>query len=201
MNLSALNDFLCQEKPRFLCTAEPGEAGAESYTAIIEHRATGPGNEELPARAGALDQLMAFYSEFSSLRLYCDTRSSSSAFYLAKPSEWEQLKQELLSWIMMLGRTESRSIPDWTNSAVVFGEIPETGNYLMIPSTGANAGKIFLFDHETCDFEEEAPDLATYLRIITTPNGELLKKIRANTRFSDGETATQWLAQEYLTGS
>ena len=49
--------------------------------------------------------------------------------------------------------------------------------------------------------EEEAPDLSSYLAMITTPDKDLLRRIRANTRYSDGETATQWLVQEYLTGT
>jgi hypothetical protein len=84
---------------------------------------------------------------------------------------------------------------------VVFGEIPETGNYLMMPTMGSDAGKVFLFDHESCDFDEEAPDLETYLTFITSPGEALFRKIRSHTRYSDGETATQWLVQEYASGN
>ena len=200
MNLSAIKDFLNHENPRFICTAEPDGSSHDSFTAQVEHRMTEPEGDDLQSLAGGLDQLIELYSTFGSLRLYCDAKSSSSAFYLAKPSEWRQLRQEFLSWIRMLGAEQERPMPEWTETSVVFGEIPETGNYLMMPQSGSDAGKVFLFDHESCDFEEEAPDLAAYITALTSPGDALFRKIRSNTRYSDGETATQWLVQDYASG-
>ena len=97
MNLDALKDFLAHDSPRFTCTAEPDGVSHGEYTALIEHRGTSPAGDDLQTLAGGLDQLIEFYSTFGSLRLYCDTNSSSSAFYFAKPSEWTQLQQEFLS--------------------------------------------------------------------------------------------------------
>ena len=200
MNLNAIKDFLTRDKPRFICTAE-GSEGEATYTAWIEHHATDPGAADVALLSEAPESLRSFFSEFGSLRLYCDAHSSSSAFYLARPSEWAQLQQEFLNWIRMLSADGQSMVPDWVEDCVVFGEIPETGNYLIMPRQGPEAGKVYLFDCQAFDFVEEAPDLSAYLLAITTPDEALYEKIRQHTRYSDGETATQWLVREYASAS
>jgi len=196
MNLNAIRDFVTREHPRFLCEAD----GGQTYVAQLEHRITAPTESDLDAIPAPQAQLKALYSQFGSLRLYCDTRSTSCAFYLAKPSEWSQLKQEFMGWIKMLGTDDRHQLPDWIESCITFGEIPETGNYLLLPTEGNDSGKVYLFEHDGFVFQEEARDLASFMDSVTTPNESLFEKIRANTCYSDGETATQWLVAGYEDG-
>ncbi len=207
MNLKHLEDFLAHENQRFVChAAAAADDATEQFTVQIEHvvgaSLTGDDQQALEAQHNACDQLVAFYREFPSLRLYCDTNSSSSAFYLARPRKWDQLKQELLSWIRMLHDEDTHgALPGWLDSAVVFGEIPEASNYLVMPTEGDDASKVFLFEHGTLTFSEQAGDFPGYVEMITTPTASLLAEIRKHTQYSDGSTATKWLVAEFAYGS
>ncbi|MEM0952757.1 MAG: hypothetical protein AAGI24_01345 [Pseudomonadota bacterium] len=207
MDLKQLEDFLARENQRFICyAAASADEPAEKFQAQIEHvvgaSLTGDDQQALALQAGAVQQLDAFYHEFPSLRLYCDTNSSSSAFYLARPRKWEQLKQELMSWVRMLHDEATHgALPDWLDNAVVFGEIPEASNYLLMPTTGPDAGKVFLFEHQTQSFTEQAEDFLSYLAKITSPSPVLLSEIRKHTQYSDGSTATKWLVEHFAYGT
>jgi hypothetical protein len=107
-----------------------------------------------------------------------------------------------MGWIRMLHDEETHgALPDWLPSVLVFGEIPETSNYLMMPTEGSEAGKVFMFDHKSFMFLEKAPDFGSFLTWITTPSPELFEEIRRHTQYSDGETATKWLVEDYAYGT
>ena len=133
MSLNKLKDFLAQNNQRFICS----DGGSGQYEAAVEHRSdpalTEREMKSLKERVGPLEELVEFYSAYGSLRLYCDVNSSSSAFYIARPGEWDQLKQECRSWVTMLGGSD---VPDWFDAAIVIGEIPEAGNYLLVATSG-----------------------------------------------------------------
>ncbi|MDJ0879968.1 MAG: hypothetical protein QNI86_15215 [Halieaceae bacterium] len=207
MDLKKLEDFLARENQRFVCyAAATTEVGAEKFTAQIEHQVglslTGDDQGVLEEQGGHMAQLVAFYTEFPSLRLYCDTNSSSSAFYLARPRKWDQLKQEFMGWVRMLHDEDSHgTLPDWLGSTLVFGEIPESSNYLLMPTEGNDAGKVFMFEHSTFTFSELGADFGSFLEKITNPNQALYEQIRRYTQYSDGETATKWLVEDYAYGA
>jgi hypothetical protein len=206
MDLKKLEDFLARDNQRFVCyAAATTDSEAEKCTVQIEHEVglslTGDDQEVLKEQGGAIVQLVEFYTEFPSLRLYCDTNSSSSAFYLARPRKWAQLKQELMSWIRMLHDESSHgALPGWLDSALVFGEIPETSNYLLMPTEGDEAGKVFMFEHSSFEFMEKSTNFERFVEKITTPSPKLFEEIRRYTQYSDGETATKWLVEDYAYG-
>ncbi len=207
MDLKKLEDFLARENQRFVCyAAATTDVDAEKFSAQIEHQVglslTGDDQAVLEEQGGHIAQLVAFYTEFPSLRLYCDTNSSSSAFYLARPRKWSQLKQEFMGWVRMLHDEDTHgALPQWLSSTLVFGEIPESSNYLLMPSEGDEAGKVFKFEHSNFGFTEQAADFAKFLEKLTTPNQALFEEIRRYTQYSDGETATKWLVQDYAYGA
>ncbi len=162
---------------------------------------TGDDREIIQQQAGGASQLVEFYEEFPSLRLYCDTNSSSSAYYLARPRKWEQLKQEFMGWIRMLHDESSHgALPEWLDSAIVFGEIPEASNYLLMPTSGGEAGKVFLFEHNDFTFAEQAASFEAYIGKLISPDSSLFADIRKYTQYSDGESATKWLVEDYVYG-
>ena len=206
MDLTKLKAFLARENQRFIChdTGWP-EPGPDRFVAYIEHRSTPPVDEvtlkSIKEHYGNLDQLVEFYSEIGSLRLYCDTNSVESAFYIAQPGEWAQLAGMLNSWLESLNEEEARElIPEWIPDSIVFGEIPESGNYLIMPCTGEDTGKIFEFEHDGFEFLEEAKDLSSFIDKVISPTDKLIRRIRSHTRYSDMETDIQWLAEKYEYG-
>jgi hypothetical protein len=68
----------------------------------------------------------------------------------------------------------------------------------MMPTKGDESGKVFLFDHDGFEFVEMGADLGAFVEKITTVNDDLMQSIPGHTRYSDGESETQWLAKEYL---
>ncbi len=207
MDLKKLEDFLARENQRFICfAAATSDVDAEKFIAQIEHvvglSLTGDDQAVLEEQGGHMAQLVAFYTEFPSLRLYCDTNSSSSAFYLARPRKWDQLKQEFMGWVRMLHDEENHgALPDWLASTLVFGEIPETSNYLLMPTEGEEAGKVFIFEHAGFRFTEQAPNFESFVDKIIAPSPGLYEDIRRYTQYSDGETATKWLVEDYAYGA
>ncbi len=207
MDLTKLKEFLARENQRFIChdTGWP-EPGPDRYIAYIEHRSTPPVDDAtlklIQTQYQSLDQLIEFYSEIGSLQLYCDTNSEDSAFYIAHPAEWDELAIMLNLWFESLSEEETMElIPDWVPDSVVFGEIPGSGNYLLMPSTGKEAGKVIEFEHDGFEFVEEAKDLSSFLENVISPTDSLIKRIRSHTRYSDTKSEIQWLAESYEYGT
>jgi len=68
-----------------------------------------------------------------SLRLYSEPVSGESAFYIGAPPQWQHLDEDLRCWEGLSEQEEEEPLPSWVDDCVVFGEIPGSGNYLMMP--------------------------------------------------------------------
>ena len=93
------------------------------------------------------------------------------------------------------------ALPDWLETALVFGEIPESSNYLLMPTEGDEVGKVFMFEHHNFSFIEKSTNFDRFVSRITNPTPELFEEIRRYTQYSDGETATKWLVEDYAFGN
>ena len=201
--LQSLETLLARQNQRFVCvgTGWP-DSGSERFTANIVHYAEPPlGNaqlEQLRRLFPDIPQLAEFYSHYGSVRLFVDPIGGDSAFFVASPDEWHGLKKYFESWTDFLDGEEEERLPDWLDDCLAIGEIPTSGNYYLMPTKGAHAGKVFLFDHDGFEFSEEGADLGAFIERISTVNDALVAEIPGHTRYSDGETDTQWLAKEYL---
>ena len=199
-----LRDLLARKNQRFICSAAGSFASEDScnFTALITHEVTDPLTvgqlKELEDSIGYHSQLFTLFSNYGSVRLYCDTLSDNSAFYLANPSEWNDLFSEFNLWIEELDDKEKKELlPKWIDSAIVIGEIPNSGNYYLFPIRGIEEGKIFEFEHDGFEFIEVAKDLEAFIESICTVTDSLLSNIRSHTRYSDGKTDIQWLVKNY----
>ncbi|MCK5647730.1 MAG: hypothetical protein KAI22_02520, partial [Gammaproteobacteria bacterium] len=88
-----------------------------------------------------LPDLRSLYSNYGSIRFYVgkyveELIGQPSAFYIAHPDEWHELKDSFLDWVGM--DDDTSLFPSWVDeeSYVVFGEIPNSGNYFIIPTAG-----------------------------------------------------------------
>lgn len=204
MGLDALNKLLSRKDQKFICYPAGTQQDRHSkFEALITHEVSGPLDNtqlnDLEQKIGFHDQLFDLLSVYGSVRLYCDTLSESSAYYLVHPSEWDELNSDFNAWLDSLDEKERNELlPEWLDDAIVIGEVPSSGNYFLFPTQGSEKGKVFEFDHDGFEFLEKGKDLNSFMDKICSITEELLSDIRSHTRYSDGKTDTQWLVQEYV---
>lgn len=201
--LQSLETLLARRNQRFVCvgTGWP-EPGQKKFTAEIVHYTEPPlGNvqiEQLKRLFPDIPQLAEFYSHFGRIHLFVDPIGGDAACYLGSPDEWHALRKHFQMWPDSLTEDESDLLPDWLENSLTIGEIPTTGNYYLMPTRGEHTGKVFLFDHDGFEFNERGGDLGEFLKRISTVDEAFVTELSGHTRYSDGETDTQWLAKEYL---
>ena len=197
MALGKLNELIKRKKQRFICSPA-GVQAQERSTHEVTPPLTSDQLEELETQIGYHDQLLSLLSTYGSVRLFCDTLSDESAFYLAHPNEWNDLSQDFNIWLDNLDESERKDLlPEWLEDALVIGEVPSSGNYYLFPLSGNERGKVFEFEHDGFEFIEEGKDLYSFIDKISTVNEALINNILSHTRYSDGKTDIQWLAQKY----
>ena len=79
----------------------------------------------------------------------------------------------------------------------VIGEVPNSGNYFMVPLCGEDIGKVFEFEHDGFEFIEAGTSFSDFLNGKSVVTDELLQEILGHTRYSDGVSDTQWLCESY----
>lgn len=202
--LQSLATLLARQNQRFVCvdTGWP-EPGPRRFTAQIVHyaepRLGKTQIEQLERLFPDIPQLAEFYSHYASVRLFVDPIGGDSAFYIASPDEWHGLRKNFEMWMDCLDEDEEEDLlPDWMENYIAIGEVPTSGNYYLMPTKGEHTGKVIHFDHDGFEFTEEGVDMSAFLTRIATVDRALIEEILGHTRYSDGETEIQWLAQEYL---
>ncbi len=201
MEFKVLNQLIANKNQHFHCTPA-GKSDENAFIAQITHQVTDALSnsdiKRLEQEIGVQEQLFNLLSIYGSVRLYCDTLSDDSAFYIAHPSEWQSLENDFNLWINDLDDQEKEELlPDWLDDAIVFGEIPSSGNYFLYLIKGEHQGKVFEFEHDGFEFIEIGKSIIDFLEYICSPTEKLIQNIHSHTRYSDGKTDIQWLAQAY----
>lgn len=206
-------ELLRRKNQRFICIdTDWPQPGPERHTAYIEHDVDSPvGSATLQSvidQTGSLPEIVEFYRRFGYARLYRDTIQTAyagfdpfyaSAYYIAPPDAWPELRECFECWLDDLSKEEAAELlPSWMESYVVIGEVPNSGNYFLVPLVGPDRGKVFEFEHDGFEFVERGTTFACFLDSVSTVNDSLVKEIRSHTRYCDGHTDTQWLCQDYL---
>lgn len=204
-----LEAFCRQPGQRFECEGA-GEHENEQYTAQIEHVLySSAGLNELQFIREQLQDLaepfISFYQRYDGAQLFCDTMSEAVGLSIAPVREWEQLRTFLLDWFIDFSDedfgyyTEMNISEEDIKQAVVFAEVPHSGNYFTVVTTGRHRGRIFYFCHDGMEYELYADNFDSFIRpILTDPANELLH-LGCYTRYSDGKTDIQWIPRRFLT--
>lgn len=153
--------------------------------------------ENLNADFGHIPHLVDFYATWDSLLLYFDPRSEDSAFYFAKPSEWAQLKDYFEPWID-LDEDEQDLLPDWIAHYEVIGEIPRSGNYLLMITAGEHAGHIYEFEHDGFDFIFIAENIESCIKALLNPDPSRLLEMASHLRFIEEDSFQWWIEELFL---
>lgn len=153
--------------------------------------------EKLKKELGHIPGLIDFYETWSCVTLYFDSRSEDSAFYFANPNEWTQLKDYFSLWIE-LDDDEQDLLPSWLESYETIGEIPHSGNYLLMPTSGKEAGSIYEFEHDGFDFIFIAHNLEDCISKLLNPDPGRLLDMASHLSFIEEDTF-QWWIEELVT--
>lgn len=205
----ALTTLLARRNQRFgCCTRMWPEPGPILHTASIRHEVDPPLDAgtlaALEAQLPEVPEVVAFYRQWGSARLYCDTVfrepiGHASAFYIAPPDEWPQLREDFEDWLDNLDEDEREEcLPAWLADYIVPAKVPNSGNYFLVPLKGEHRGKVFEFEHDGFEFIERAAGFEAFVDSLATVTDELLHEIMGHTRYADTESDTQWLCREYM---
>lgn len=146
---------------------------------------------DVPADVPDIQGLRDFYSMFGDLRLYVDAQSGDAAYWIAAPSQWEALDAQFRPWLECL---EEDDLPEWIDACIVVGEIPRSGNYLLLPSAGPEAGKVFEFEHDGYAFLPSGASLPYFILRTLDLDADRLTAIASHLRFIlPGERRQWWI--------
>lgn len=192
MKLMDLGDAVRQHAGEFVC--ERIHDGAQQKIVRFTHVTTPPvGTGDVPA----VGRLRDVYDSFGSILLYYDEKSGDAGKFIAPRAEWAELHACFNDWIESLDEDErGELLPDWLEGCVVIGETPNSGNYILVPTTGAESGRVFEFDHDGFEFTRKGEDLVGYIEKLLKPDGAVLTDIASHMRFVDDDPTAQWWIRE-----
>lgn len=192
MRLVEIQKLVNEHSGEFLCE----QIHNESLTKLVafKHRYDPPVSSSDDLDIGKLKE---FYETFGNLLLYFDEKSGDAALYIASPDQWESLHDHFNGWIEDLDDDESEELlPDWIDDCYVIGEIPQSGNYILVPKSGDKTGYVYEFEHDGFEFIELAKDIEQYIRKMLNLNASTLTNIASHMRFIEGNPETQWWIKE-----
>ncbi len=163
-------------------------------TVSFRHAGSPPDpNVEVPDVPGLRD----FYDTFGELTLYLEEHSGDAAFFIASPSAWAELDSYFRPWLDGVEEDEGEDfLPDWIEACLVVGEVPHSGNYLLVPTSGADAGKVFEFEHDGFEFIELGSSLPDFVARTLDLDTERLTAIASHARFITPDENCQWWINE-----
>ena len=137
-----------------------------------------------------------FYDTFGSILFYVDTLTGEAAKHIVHPSHWAAMHDDFYDWIEQLDDEERAEIlPEWIHRCTAIGESPRTGNYILMVMDGAEAGKVFEFDHDGFEFIERADNLVAYTEKLLDLDAGLLLDIASHMRFIEADQVQWWILE------
>jgi hypothetical protein len=141
--------------------------------------------------------LRDFYDTFAELTLYLDGESGDAAYFIANPAQWSELDNDFRPWLEGVEEDEECDyLPSWIGSCIAVGEIPRSGNYLLVPTIGPDAGKVFEFEHDGFEFIELARNLPDFVAGTLDLDTARLTAIASRLRFVTRDVNRQWWIDE-----
>lgn len=187
-----LIQFVSNHSGVFGCVPRGNSAGSRFVD--FSHRIEAP---ETVADIPDTGMLREYFSVFGNLWLYHHEESGEAAFFIATPKHWVELRRYLLDWVEILDEDERDEIvPDWIDGCITIGEVPSSGNYLLVPTTGKDSGRVFKFDHDGFEFIEMGSDIIDFVKNALSPDSRALSEMASHMIFVDDKSDTQWWIEE-----
>lgn len=192
MKLIELEKAVLERRGEFLC--ERINDGNQTRVVRFMHLVTLP---EAQADLPTVGRLNDVYDTFGSILFYLDEASGDAGKFLAPPAKWALLHEDFSDWLDDLDEHERQEyLPEWIDACLVIGEIPHSGNYILVPTVGDTAGHVVEFDHDGLEFTDEAPDVVAYIEKLLVPDNATLTSMASHMRFIDGDPMVQWWIRE-----
>lgn len=184
-----LKDRIAAHRGQFLCHQIHAEENQK--TVDFAHEALPPEAASLPDVPG----LKAFYEAFGELRLFTHQDDPEEAgFHIAGPADWSSLESEYRGWVDE--EADDEFLPSSEGGPLVIGEVPMTGNFLLVVQSGDDAGAVLLFDHDGFELYELGSSLADFVERAITPDEQALTAMASHMRFrTEGSDAQWWLVE------
>ena len=149
MKTQKFNEFLGQSDPSFWCVAS-GDQSKSSILVKVTHEINPPPSPDEFAKLAELpkqvsEQLEDFYRERNGFTLYQDTLFEAAGIRVFQINEWEEKATEMREWYEDLSAEED---VDSVIDGLVIGEVPQSGNYFVMPRRGLQIGKVFYVDQD-----------------------------------------------------
>lgn len=191
MRLADLELAVTTHEGDFHCSRING--AGETKVVHFRHRVETPTPVEgLPA----LGRLADFFDTFGSAVFYETPKTGDAAVHIAAPSEWRTLGDDLRDSFDSLSDEErAECLPPWVETCLVIGEMPRTGNYVLMATEGDEAGHVFEFDHDGFEFSHQATDLVDYTRRLLALDAQRLAVFASSLRFVEGD---DWMIQWWI---
>lgn len=189
-----LEDLRCavdSHTGHFVCE----EIGQEQNTKTVRFRHGGsPPDSALTVPD--IPGLKEFYGTYGYLTMYVDEQSGEAAYFLASPSQWSELNECFRPWLEEFDEDEAAGcFPSWINDCIVIGEIPQSGNYLLVPASGPDIGKVFEFDHDGFEFLELGENLPDFVIRMLDLDSFRLTRIASHLRFITADNRQWWIKE------
>ncbi len=202
MTVQALIQALPTQTGVFVCRLL--DAQVAEKTVPFEHLALPP----VPGQAPAFGRLPEFYEACGGVVFFSVPGSQEAARRLLPPPAWPALHAECAAWFDGLSEAEwSDCVPEplWqrdaqgrcTLDALVIGDTPHSGNYVLMAARGPQAGQVYEFDHDGFEFTSIPPDIVAYAQRCLNPDASRLLDYASHLRFvEDGDYSRQWVARQ-----
>lgn len=129
--------------------------------------------------------------------MYLDEQSGDAAYFVASPSQWSELDSYFRPWLDGLDEDEAADyLPTWIEDCIVVGEIPQSGNYLLVPTSGPDAGKVFEFEHDGFEFLELGASLPDFVERTLDVDSRRLTAMASHLRFVTPNEGRGWWINE-----
>lgn len=176
----------------------------EEKTVPFRHLVLPPVQAEPPP----IGRLPEFYAACGGLALFDVPSSEEAARRLLPPPAWPELDAECAGWFEGLSAQEWQEyVPEpllrrdaqgrFELDALVIGDTPHAGNYILMAASGEQAGQVYEFDHDGFEFRWVAPDIVAYVRHCLAVDGPRLLDYASHLCFVEGgDGSRQWFIRQ-----
>jgi len=202
MIIDTFMEHINDPSPIFWCYACGDREEILSLPAKLTHELGEPATESDISQikkwfGGSANEFIELYRRLNGFTLYIDTNGYAAGITFYPVDRWLAQTKEMKKQFKDMGFRQNE-LPSSTIDTLAFAEIPHSGNYFTIKRNGAASGKIFYADHDDCVEEPLYDSLSNLLSSILIDPAKFLNSVGCYTRYSDGNTRTQWIPKEYV---